>query len=81
MSDTYIIVFPGSDRSCLSIVALENTTPAVLDEYERASRHIFHDAQEVVSYAQSLALKHDLPLSSRDDTIEELLDKDDGFLD
>lgn len=81
-SNLYIIVHPGSDKSRLSIVALENSTPSELDEYERASRHIFHDAQEVVEYAQNLARKHNLSLSSRDETIQDLLDKDsDGFLD
>lgn len=82
MSDQYIIVFPGSDKSRLSIVRLEQCNTHQLDEYDRASRHIFHDAQEVVNYAQSLALKHNLPLSSRDDEIQDLLEKEgEGFLD
>lgn len=82
MSDQYIIVYPGSDRTRLSIVRVEHSNSYELDEYDRASRHVFHDAQEVVSYAQSLALKHNLPLSSCDENIQELLGKeDDGFLD
>lgn len=81
-SDIYIIVYPGSDKSRLSIVRVEQCNLHELEEYERASRHIFHTAKEVVPYAQSLALKHNLPLSSRDDRVQELLEKeDDGFLD
>lgn len=81
-SDLYIIVFPGSDKSRLSIVRVEQCNVHELGEYERASRHIFHTITEVVPYAQSLALKHGLPLSSRDDEIQELLEtEDDGFLD
>lgn len=82
MSDQYIIVYPGGNRQRLSIVRVEQSRMHELDEYDRASRHLFHEAQEVVSYAQSLALKHNLPLSSRDEEIQELLGKkDDGFLD
>lgn len=82
MNEIYIIVHPGSDKGRLSIVALENNTPSELEEYDRASRHIFHDAQEVLEYAQNLASKHNLPLYSRDEKIQDLLDKDnDGFLD
>lgn len=80
--DQYIIVFPSNDKSRLSIVRIQQCNLYELDEYARASRHLFHDAKEVVSYAQSLALKHDLPLSSHDDEIQDLLGKaDDGFLD
>lgn len=82
MSDQYIIVFPGSNKNRLSIVCLEQCNTYQLDEYDRASRHLFYDPQDVVDYAQQLALKNNLPLCSNDDLIQELLGKkDEGFLD
>lgn len=80
----YIIVYPASDRTRLSIVSIEECVWYELDEYKRASRHIFHSPKDVVEYARNLSLKHSLPLDSYDSEINELLKElvnEDDYLD
>ena len=71
--DCYIIGFCQGDKSRLRIVCIEQCNMYELDECDRASRHLFYDAQD-------LAEKHNLRLSSADPTVEKLLQSPDGFL-
>lgn len=72
LDEIFTIVFLAGDKSCLSIVGVETCVAYEINDYMLASCHRFYDRGEVVQYAQNLALKNNLSLSSSDEQIREL---------
>ena len=77
IDEIYLIVYPKSDKSRLSLVALERCNQHEINDYHLASRHVFSDRAEAVEYAQKLALENGLSLSSSDHDIQEMLQEED----
>jgi len=57
---TYFIIFPGGDRSKLSVAELSNDMLYEKSEYAVASRQEFYENDEAVKYAKELAKENNL---------------------
>ena len=55
---SFYIIYPGGDRSKISIVELNDAMKYELDEYALASRQDFEDIDETITYAKGLAEEH-----------------------
>lgn len=60
MSSRYHIVFPGGDRTRLSVVEIVDALSYELSEYAVASRRDFPDYAEAATYAKELAVTNNL---------------------
>lgn len=67
MNETHFIIFPGGDRTKLSVVSLNDAMRYEINDYARASREEFHEIEEAVEYAKLLATEHGLSYIGDDD--------------
>lgn len=63
----YIIVYPGSDISKISVVGMQVNMRCKLDDYKRASQKEFNERGEAVKYAKSLCELHGKQFMSREE--------------
>jgi hypothetical protein len=61
--DYFYIIYPGGDKSCLSILETCSDMLYELDEYALASRRQFTDKDEAIKYLFELAEIHKLNTS------------------
>ena len=61
---TFHIIFPGGDRTKLTVVELSDACYYELNQYIRASRNEFLTEEEAQKYAKELAANHSLKVQN-----------------